>query len=421
MTGRAVPRLLYRRVFRPPRRSVLLAGAALVPALRGAVATRVPAASPPAPSPALSSEAQFTLPAPTGQQRVGTVSLHLVDQSRPDPWVPGQPVRQLMIQVWYPAATVHGFPNAPWMTPAIARAYEQANNLPVLPWPTTHAHLGAPVRRHRGGRPVLLYSHGLQGWRTEATALVEDLASRGYVVVSIDHTHDAFAVEFPDGHLETSAIPELTDDNEVEVTTKAVDARVADTRFVLDQLAAINRGHVHDAEQLPLPRGLRGAFDPAHIGMLGHSDGGTTTAAALHDDSRLSAGVNLDGTLWTPAAVGGSDRPLLLFGRNEQDRGRDSSWDTFWTKQRGPKLRLTLTGAAHDSFIDFPLLLRQAAPILGLPPDEVDKAAGTIDGLRAATVVRTYVNAYFDRYLRHRHTDLLDGPSGRYPEIEFVP
>ncbi|MFD7666110.1 alpha/beta hydrolase family protein [Streptomyces sp. NPDC059788] len=326
-----------------------------------------------------------------------------------------------MIQVWYPAATVHGIPNAPWMTPAIARAYEQANRLPALPWPTTHAHPGAPVRRHRGGRPVLLYSHGLRGWRTEATALVEDLASHGYVVVSIDHTHDAFAIEFPDGHLETAAIPELTDDNEVELTTKAVDARVADTRFVLDRLAAINCGHDRDAEQRPPPRGLRGAFDLARLGMFGHSDGGATTAAALHDDSRLTAGANLDGTLWTAAAVGGSERPLLLFGRNEPDRGRDAGWDAFWARQRGPKLWLTLAGAAHDSFIDFPLLLRQAAPLLGLPPDEVDKAAGTIDGHRAAEVVRVYVNAYFDRYLRRRRTDLLDRPSVRYPEIGFVP
>ncbi|MFE7116074.1 alpha/beta hydrolase family protein [Streptomyces sp. NPDC057654] len=350
------------------------------------------------------------------------MSLHLVDRSRPDPWAAsGQPVRELMIQVWYPAAAVHGFPNAPWMTPAIARAYEKANRLPALPWPTTHAHLGAPVRRRRGGWPVLLYSHGLRGWRTEATALVEDLAGHGYVVVSIDHTHDALAVEFPDGRVETAAIPEFTDANEVELTIKAVDARVADTRFVLGQLATIDYGYARDGDRRPLPCCLRGAFDLAHVGMFGHSDGGATTAAALHDDPRLVAGANLDGTLWTPASVAGSDRPLLLFGRNEQDRGRDASWDTFWPRQRGPKLRLTLTGAAHDSFIDFPLLLHQAAPLLGLSPDEVDKAAGTIDEYRAAAVVRAYVNAYFDRYLRHCRTDLLDGPDGRYPEIEFAP
>ncbi|MFD0683383.1 alpha/beta hydrolase family protein [Actinomadura fibrosa] len=395
----------------------MLASGLLVASLGTAKAMPVAAGSGPAPSP----QVQFTLPAPTGHQRVGTVSLHLVDRSRPDPWVPAQPDRHLMIQIWYPAATVRGHPNAPWMTPAIARAYERLNNLPVLNWPTTAGHVGAPVQRRRAGWPVLLYSHGLGGWRTEATALIEDLASRGYVVVTIDHTHDAFAVEFPDGRLEPSAIPELTDDNEVELTTKAVEARVADTRFVLDQLAALNRGRDLDADHRRLPHGLRGALDLARVGMFGQSDGGTTTAAALHDDSRLTAGINLDGTLWTPAAVAGSRRPLLLFGRQEEDAGRDASWATFWANQRGPKLRLKLAGAAHDTFLDFAVLLPQAAPILGIPPDEVAKAAGTIEGRRAAAVVRAYVSAYFDRYLRGRHSDLLDGPSSRYPEVRFAP
>lgn len=27
--------------------------------------------------------------------------------------------------------------------------------------------------------------------------------------------------------------------------------------------------------------------------------------------------------------------------------------------------------------------------------------------------------AFFDRYLRHRPTTLLDGPSARYPEMSF--
>ncbi|MFI0453773.1 alpha/beta hydrolase family protein [Actinomadura sp. 6N118] len=370
------------------------------------------------PMTAVSPSVRFTLPAPTGNERVGTMSLHLIDRSRADPWVPDQPIRQLMIQIWYPAATIRGYPQAPWMTPATARAYEQVARLPVFNWPTTAGHRGAPVKRRQGGWPVLLYSHGLGGPRTEATALVADLASHGYIVVTIDHTHDSLVVEFPDGHLEHSATPELTDDNELEVTTKSVNARVADTRFVLDQLIEINRGH--NAEHRPLPRGLPGAFDLAHVGMLGHSDGGSTTAAVLHDDSRLAAGINLDGTLWTPSAIAGSDRPLLLLGRDEQDRGRDASWATFWTNHRGPKLQLKLTGAAHNAFLDFAMLLPQAAPILGIPPNQVVKAAGAINGQRAAAVVRAYVNAYFDCYLRHRHTPLLDGPSPHYTEVQFT-
>jgi predicted dienelactone hydrolase len=268
---------------------------------------------------------------------------------------------------------------------------------------------------------VVVYSHGLGGERTETTALVEDLASHGYIVVTIDHIHDARVVELPDGRLETSAIPELTDDNEVQLTTKAIDARVADTRFVLDQLAAINRGDNPDREHRPLPRGLRGAFDLDHVGTFGHSDGGATTAHAMHADARITAGINLDGTLWTSAAAAGSDRPLLLFGKQDLDPFQATTWAAFWTNQCGPKLQLNLTGSTHVTFEDFAVLLPQAAPILGIPPDQVTAGVGTINGQRAVAVLRAYVNTYFDLYLRHHSGHLLNGPSARYPEIQFAP
>jgi hypothetical protein len=291
-----------RRQVRPPRRgTALLAGFLLASALPIAAAATPVTAAPSTATAAPSTPVRLTLPAPTGHRRVGTVSLHLVDPSRPDPWVPAEPTRQLVIQIWYPAAAVRGYPYAPWMTPGTARAYERAIHVPAgaLDWPTTQAHLGAPASRREGARPVIIYSHGLGGERTEATALVEDLASHGYIVVTIDHIHDATVVELPDGHVETTAIPELTKDNELQVTTKAIEARVTDTRFVLGRLAAINRGDNPDAEHRPLPHGLRGALDLTHIGMLGHSDGGATTGAVMHIDSRVSAGINLDGTFWT--------------------------------------------------------------------------------------------------------------------------
>lgn len=403
------------------RRTALLAAAVLASGIPLAATVSASASqsapvhcTPPAP-------VQFTLPAPTGRHRIGTTSLHLVDTSRPDPWVPTRSVRELMIQIWYPAATVHGSPRAPWMTPAAARAYERANGLPVFNWPTTAAHLDAPAQRRRGGRPVVLYSHGLGGNRAEVTALVEDLASHGYIVVTIDHIHDAGVVELPDGRVETGAIPEFDEHNEVPLTTKAVQARVTDTHFVLDQLAAINRGANPDHERRPLPRGLRSAFDLDHVGMFGHSDGGTTTAHAIHTDTRITTGINLDGTLWTPEAAAGSDRPFLQFGKQDLDPFQATTWAAFRANQRGPRLELHLTGSTHSTFEDFAVLLPQAAPFLCVTPEQVTAVVGTIDGQRAVATLRTYVNAYLDTYLRHHHSRLLDRPSPRYPEIRFAP
>jgi hypothetical protein len=154
--------------------------------------------------------------------------------------------------------------------------------------------------------------------------------------------------------------------------------------------------------------------------MFGQSDGGSTTGHAMHADARIKAGVDLDGTLWTPQAVAGSGRPLLLFGRTELDPFEAATWTEFWAKQRGPKLWLELKGSAHHTFTDFSPLVPQLAPILGEPPSWVTAGIGTINGPRAVVVLRAYVGAWFDRYLRHREAPLLNGPSPRYPEVTFV-
>jgi predicted dienelactone hydrolase len=87
------------------------------------------------------------------------------------------------------------------MTPITARAFEKQQGLPVLNWPITVAHHGAPVHQREGGWPVVLYSHSLGSERFETTCLVEELASRGYIVGTIDHIHDAGVVELPGGRV----------------------------------------------------------------------------------------------------------------------------------------------------------------------------------------------------------------------------
>jgi predicted dienelactone hydrolase len=394
------------------RRTALRSGVALPLGLLAARAT---------PATALrSSSPRLRLPAPTGYYRIGTTTLHLVDPSRPDPWVPSQRARQLMIQLWYPADPVDGYPRAPYMTRRTARAYQKEQSLPVLNWPVTAAHLGAPARQRDRGWPVVLFSPAMGGERSNTTSLVADLASRGYVVVTIDHVHDCGVVELPGGRVATAAFPPITQANELQVTIMEVESRTADVRFILDQLTVITRGGNPDHERRPLPRGLHGALDLRRVGMFGHSDGGSATAHAMHADSRLTAGVDLDGTLWTPQAVAGSDRPLLLFGEQDLAAAEAASWAEFWTRQRGPKLQLSLTGSQHATFTDFAPLVPQVAPILGLSAEQVTNLVGTINGLRAVAVERAYIGAWFDRYLRHQDSSLLRGPSPRYPEVVFA-
>lgn len=375
-----------------------------------------------------STPGRLTLPAPTGPDRIGTVSLHLVDPTRTDPWLPSHPPREIMVQLWYPAAAAAGYPPAPWLSPGAVPHFERSVGAPpgVLTWPTTHGRRGAPVKewpveegpagRGRHGRPVVLYSPGAGGDRTSSTALVEELAGRGYVVVTIDHTHDAGEVEFPDGRVELVALPDQITDAVIE---QALAVREADTRFVLDVLAAINTGRDPDVDGRPLPRGLRGALDLSRTGMFGHSLGGATAAATMHDDPRITAGIDLDGSLLGSSALGGSDRPFLLLG-SDQAGPEDPSWDEFWTNQRGWRRELVLAGSTHASFTDLEVLYPQAAPLVGLTPDQVTQVIGTLDPLRAVRVERAYVCAFFDLHLRGTDRHLLDRQAPGYPEMRVV-
>lgn len=362
-----------------------------------------PPAAAPAPAPA---PGQLTLPAPTGRHRVGTVDLHLRDSKRMDPWVPGQQ-RELMVSLWYPATHTSRYPAA--LLP---------NSQQVLPGgvtlPTTAGHTGAPVDRKAGKLPVLLYSPGLHGSRATGTALVQDLASRGYLVVTIDHTHDSSDVVFPDGRHEVNMMPPGSK------SRHTIAVRAADTHFVIDQLAKIAHGHNPDVEHKPLPHGLTDAVSTKRIGMFGASLGGGSVAAAMHADSRIDAGVNLDGQLFGSSVDKPLDRPFMMFSSEHHNRNSDRSWARFWKNLHGERLDLKLRGSGHNSFTDCQALCPQAPGAFGMTPPVLEQALGTIDPNRSIEIQRTYLAAFFDKHLRHRHSHLLDGPSRHYPEVDFI-
>ncbi|MEU5692867.1 alpha/beta hydrolase [Actinosynnema sp. NPDC020468] len=359
---------------------------------------------------------RLTLPAPTGPHAVGSTTLHLRDPGRVDPWRGGP--RELMATVHYPAWNVLGYPVGTQLTAAEAEAFRAIYPLihPEVPvdvaWQDvrTHSHVGAPAVP--GRRPVLLFSPGAADPRGLSSSWVEELASRGYVVVTIDHPGEPPAVEFPDGSVRGFALP---GDPRVDpaLLHTLIDTRLADTRSVLDSVEALAAGGNPDVERRPLPRDLARALDPTRIGVFGHSGGGTVAAETLHDDPRVDAAVNLEGYLdWPadqpggvgdllPVARDGVDKPLLLVGT---DGYRDARYDRSWAAMlaHGTASKRVLTRASHWALTDFAVLAPQLQRTGAMTPAQRVAFIGAVSPVRSVPTVRTWLVTFFDQALRGR-------------------
>ncbi|MEV5828429.1 lipase [Spirillospora sp. NPDC052242] len=399
----------------------------------GVSAAAAPAAARKAAAGKAAAPATFTLPPPTGPRAVGTTELHLVDEGRPDPWTPGRD-RELMISVWYPAAkaALGDRPVAPFLRPGVARLLTGADALGVFKAGTvdwaggrTHAAESAPADARPGARPVVLYSPGFGVPRALGTPLAEELVSRGYVVVTMDHSGEA-PVEFPGGRVDAGRLPERTPDR----LKVAMDARARDTRLVLDALAELRRGGNPDAGGRALPAGLGRTLDLSDVGMVGHSAGGIQAAEAMRTDRRVDAGIDMDGTLQyqdgtlMPVAAAGLDRPFLLMGGSiggkPQTHLTNPSWGAFWRNSTGWKRDLNVPAAGHYSFTAVQSILPQVDAGGGIPAEAREELIGTVDPERMTASVRAYVTAFFDRSLLGRPRPILDRPSPRFPDVRFV-
>ncbi|ROT26070.1 hypothetical protein [Micromonospora sp. HM5-17] len=438
----------HRRVVTTSRRRLLAGAAALVgglalsswPTARRAVAAAATKRS----------QVRLTLPAPTGPYRIGTAALHLVDHDRQDPyWTTPHP-RELMVNIWYPARGVGRL--APWMPPGALTYYrpeleeflssspdtppgEEPIDEPVslagVEFPITHAGQDVPVALSARPYPVVLFSPGAGQNREEGTTLVEELASHGYVVVTISHTYQAPEVEFPGGRVERGRREGPT-----VVPNEAVALRRVDVQFVLDSLTALAAGTNPDAGRRRLPVGLAGCFDMTKVGMFGHSLGGATTAQAMANDPRVIAGINLDGSFFPedvnpigaqpgeiePAleriAERIGERPFMIMGSigvSPDEFGIMTS--IVWHNLRGWRRFISLVGSSHGSYTDGQVIFPQLAAA-GIIPS-ADPWMGTIDPDRSIAAQRAYIRAFFDRTLLGRDSHLLDGPSAAYPEANF--
>ena len=217
------------------------------------------------------------------------------------------------------------------------------------------------------------------------------------MVVSIDHTYEATAVEFTDGRLVKSVFGshlggKLRGDN--QALSFAVSVRLQDLRFVADELERLN-GRANSP--------FAGRLDLARVAIMGHSMGGTTAFLAVERDARFKTGILIDANV-PDNLINVTRTPVLMLAMGSEKWSEDRC--RLWSNLRGPRMAMNLLGAEHITPSDAVWLTKYAVRTGAMGPD------------RAMAAVRDYVAAFLETNLRHRswNDPLLIGPSLNYPD-----
>jgi dienelactone hydrolase len=334
-----------------------------------------------------------TAPSPSGSSRVGTRVVRLVDPTRNDPYLANGRKRELLVRFWYPASLEQGCVPAEYTSPKVWSYFSKLMGMPA-PKVQTNSCQDAPIAD--GVHPVVVFTPGYTGTFTDYTLLVEDLASRGYVVASVDHTYEATAVEFPEGRFVPGVLGSHLDNTwrlDDKTLLLALSVRAGDLKFVVDELERLSA--LGDDP-------FAGKLDMSRIALMGHSLGGLATLSGLLQEPRFGAGILLDGEL-TDESAAGTDKAVLILGM-----GRKQWSDTeckLWSNLGGTRLGVNLKGAEHLTPTDAVWLAKGVI------------RTGTMGVDKTIAAVRDYIAAFLDANLQGRTpARLLTGPSSDYPD-----
>ncbi|WP_238651433.1 dienelactone hydrolase family protein [Paenibacillus piscarius] len=291
---------------------------------------------------------QYHAPEVTGEYEVRTAVYSYTDPNRVEEFTDTGEPRQVNVEFWYPG---HG----------------------------------------EGKYPLVVFSHGAFGIRESNASTFTELASHGYVVVSIDHPHQSFYTQGVDGKITTinaEYMREVNDSNKDGVytveelyglTQKWMKLRTGDMNLVIDTILE-NAASSED----PVYR----LIDSEHIGVIGHSMGGAASVALGRERGDVDAVVNLDAPFFTELVY---DRklnelavqdepyrvPLLNIYTDDVWRqlGKNSAYAANNTANPNFKDAYTVhfQGAKHLSLTDLPLFSPILANILQRGQADIDK------------------------------------------------
>jgi len=298
------------------------------------------------------------IPAPTGSFSVGTRVFNWEDNKREE-WFTETPddFRKIVVQVWYPTDEVTGDPE-PYLDYADHRVKPISEQVELPPFMIKHiqdvnsnSYLNAALKSAIESYPLVIFSHGLGGMRMQNTIQMEELASRGFIALAMDHPFDANITVFNDGSsadYRSAIIGKVTTEEFWNIRLPQINTRVEDVSFVLDHIQEIQ---VADD-------GFWSKIDLERVGIMGHSFGGGTAIVASSRDTRLDACIALDGWL-VPIEQSiikkGLKVPFLFMGQTYWTNPVNyENLDTLIAASTASAEKLILDGTKHFDYSDTP-------------------------------------------------------------------
>ena len=352
-----------------------------------------------------------------GSHAIGVRTIQVTDKNRPDilQTAAGAPTarydRTLTLEVWYPASLSEaqrpgGEYRAVTRDPAVTATLRGKAVRDAAPLTTA------------GSFPLVIISHGYPGNRYLMSHLGENLVSKGYVAVAIDHAESTY------------------DDQKNFAST--LYNRPFDQLFVLNEMARLGAGGSDSF--------LAGLVDAARTGLVGYSmggygvvnvvGGGFRTAAASYPmappnqllldrgadtpayqasrDPRIKSAVaigpwGMQVGYWDAAGLGGIRTPLLLVAGSVDDVSgyEKGTRAIFEGAVNAERYLLTFLHANHNAAAPMPAPAESYAYSAALPGFPFAHYADAVwDTVRMNNILAHFVTAHFDAHLKGDRTRL---------------
>jgi pimeloyl-ACP methyl ester carboxylesterase len=262
----------------------------------------------------------------------------------------------------------------------------------------TRAVLDGAIHTDLGLLPVVIFSPGFGVPGNHSSILAEDLASHGYLVLTMSCTYESISTEWSNGVIAQNV------SYVGNQWAKCLNARVADVRYLLDQLSN-------------LPNGIGAQADVNKVAIAGHSYGGTTGMEVGYlEPTRVKAVVALDGPVGyagtsNQALTHGIPQPVMLLAMPaDPSSAYMTDWAAYSNTTHGPLHKYRVAGTQHYAYNDVGLLCGA---------DKKGTLCGTIDPNRAMALHTRWARAFVDTYVRGQVDPLLN-LSPDWPEVTNI-